>query len=342
MPIIYIKRLLFVLLPIFVLSACNKDGDKKENNAKQRTCPLSSNYVSSTQQNVNNHSSIFESTNQFSKVQLISLQKSNLQKSNLLKSKPQEIKEVIEKDYTLHGVFPFQSEHSVDLGMGTVPVLNQQEFGTCVTFATTAAMNAILGLGDFISQQCSLMLNVALGNNYWDGAYQASEIIEPLQQYGLVSKENCPVDYPHRLSTITTTQYTSFSDPNLTAQNIKHKYFYPITLDQVKKSLNAGHRVLFGFGLLTSSDINGVGGFNAKVSCETKMGGLWACQQPGNLANYCGLATMGHEAIIVGYDDSQEVFKIRNSWGSDVGDNGDFYMTYKFFNEMGIDGTEIY
>lgn len=59
-----------------------------------------------------------------------------------------------EKDYS-KGITPFsQSIGAVELGMNSVPVLDQGSYGTCVTFATTAAMDAVLGLGDYISQQC--------------------------------------------------------------------------------------------------------------------------------------------------------------------------------------------
>lgn len=38
----------------------------------------------------------------------------------------------------------------------------------------------------------------------------------------------------------------------------------------------------------------------------------------------------GHAVVIVGYDDNEEHFIIRNSWGSSWGLNGYFYMPYNF------------
>lgn len=45
----------------------------------------------------------------------------------------------------------------------------------------------------------------------------------------------------------------------------------------------------------------------------------------------------GHAVVVVGYDFTQErfdvpVFKIRNSWGADWGDQGHFYMDYRWFD----------
>ena len=47
---------------------------------------------------------------------------------------------------------------SVQLGMENVPVLNQGIHGSCVTFAVTAAIDAVIKKGDYISQLCPLQL----------------------------------------------------------------------------------------------------------------------------------------------------------------------------------------
>ena len=38
----------------------------------------------------------------------------------------------------------------------------------------------------------------------------------------------------------------------------------------------------------------------------------------------------GHAVTAVGYDDFQEVFIVRNSWGEGWGDKGYFYMPYAY------------
>jgi C1A family cysteine protease len=38
----------------------------------------------------------------------------------------------------------------------------------------------------------------------------------------------------------------------------------------------------------------------------------------------------GHAVLGVGYDDSKQLFTIRNSWGSNVQDHGYFYMPYAY------------
>ncbi len=37
----------------------------------------------------------------------------------------------------------------------------------------------------------------------------------------------------------------------------------------------------------------------------------------------------GHEVLFIGYDDKKEAFKVRNSWGADWGEVGDFWFPYQ-------------
>ena len=40
--------------------------------------------------------------------------------------------------------------------------------------------------------------------------------------------------------------------------------------------------------------------------------------------------------MAVGYDNSQKVFIIRNSWGNEWGDNGYFYMPYAYISNSNL------
>ncbi len=248
-----------------------------------------------------------------------------------------------EIDYR-EGITPFtNSANSVDLGMSNVPVLDQGAYGTCVTFASTAALDARLQKGDFIDQQCSLALNKNLGNNYWNGAYNATEILAPLKKYGIISKGNCfGVKYPKQNQSVSPSTYQTKSDKSFASQ-INYTYTGTASASIVKEALNSGHRVAIGTGLADTYDPISVNGFNVKIKGQSTNynGGLWACEQPGNSTNYCSVQNAGHEVVIIGYDDNQQLFKIRNSWSARAGAQGDYYMTYAFFEAMVMDHTSV-
>ena len=78
--------------------------------------------------------------------------------------------------------------------MNGVPVLNQGRHGSCVTFAVTAAMDAVIGHGDYISQLCSLELGKSLEyNGYlpsgWDGSL-GPIVLNQFSRFGVVSKND--------------------------------------------------------------------------------------------------------------------------------------------------------
>ena len=60
----------------------------------------------------------------------------------------------------------------------------------------------------------------------------------------------------------------------------------------------------------------------------------------------------GHEMVITGYDDQavaiddegrthQGLLTLRNSWGNNIGDKGDFYMSYDYFKLLVIEAQRI-
>lgn len=237
-----------------------------------------------------------------------------------------------EKDYRA-GIKPLAH----DIGMQGVLVLDQGQYGTCVTFSSTAALNALLNKGDYISQQCSLAYNLGQGNNYWDGAYRPDEILNPILQVGVVSKAKCPKQYADRNHKLTVSEYKALADSPVPVFKLSYKSSGD--LNAVKQAIDRGNRVLIGF-LLDGNSSEAVRGYNVKVNGVSYTGGLWACKQ-GSSADHCVASNAGHEVVIVGYDNDQRLLKIRNSWGSSVGEYGEYYMSFEFFNKMVIDQTEI-
>ena len=76
--------------------------------------------------------------------------------------------------------------------MNNVPVLDQGQHGSCVTFAVTAAYDAVIGSGDYISQLCQLQLgNYLEANGYgysgWNGSL-GRYVLSQIDSFGIVTK----------------------------------------------------------------------------------------------------------------------------------------------------------
>lgn len=303
---------------------------------------------------------------------LMNIQLTSKQKQNLLRYK--------EASY---GPRLIQSTSNLpvkkDLGMNNVPVLDQGHHGSCVTFANTAAIDALLGQGDYISQLCHLELGRYLQQRSytpsgWDGTW-GTLVLNQIERFGIISKANqrdhsCAGvrEYPSNEHT-NTGNPMSLDEFKMLSENLNEKlYWHSLlsfsqrfewgenasseaehVLQEVKKTIvnkpaNTDVRITFG-ALLPVSYCNV--GACARFHAD---GDTWvltnAIKQDAN-PNFGG-----HEMIITGYDDTavaidnegQEhrgLLIIRNSWGEHAGDQGTFYMSYDFFKQFVIEVQKI-
>jgi C1A family cysteine protease len=84
-------------------------------------------------------------------------------------------------------------------------------------------------------------------------------------------------------------------------------------LESMRTCLASGFPFVFGFSVYDS--------FETEEVARTGM-----MPMPDDSETLQG----GHAVLAVGYDDDRELIKVRNSWGEGWGDNGYFYMPYKF------------
>tara|TARA_Y100000389_G_C17448830_1_gene513334 strand:+ start:853 stop:1767 length:915 start_codon:yes stop_codon:yes gene_type:complete len=104
---------------------------------------------------------------------------------------------------------------------------------------------------------------------------------------------------------------------------LNHKCVKYMRLHQCKRTLKAclasGFPFVFGFTVLSSFETE-------EVAKSGKM------PMPKDGDKTLG----GHAVCAVGYDDEMECFIVRNSWGSEWGDEGYFYMPYKYITNSGL------
>lgn len=263
---------------------------------------------------------------------------------------------------------------AIQLGMNNVPVLNQGRHGSCVTFAVSAALDAALNKGDYISQLCSLELGTHIQNNGytpsgWDGSW-GPIVLEQMMRFGVVSKEaqrtkSCAdmYEYPtldrnNRGKEMLLAEYKNVSE------NINNKLYWvhlfsndqvfdwktdaPEKMQEVltntKQALANGHRVTIGAFLILAQHCKVGACASYQAAKDT-----WALTKSLETPPY---EIGGHELVITGYDDNatayddqggkhQGLLTLRNSWGPDVGNNGDFYMSYDYFIKYANEVQEI-
>lgn len=113
------------------------------------------------------------------------------------------------------------------------------------------------------------------------------------------------------------TQATLFKQPPESCYNEKedaiNKYQYVNSLDDAKQSLAQGFPVIVGMAVYPQLD-----------GAEIAENGILTMPGPNDTQDG------GHAVLAVGYNDETQQLIIRNSWGTDWGIKGYFYMPYAY------------
>ncbi len=257
---------------------------------------------------------------------------------------------------------------TVQLNMNATPVLDQGMHGSCATFAVTAAIDALIGKGDYISQLCLLTLGQYLSNNAyqksgWDGSHN-STIIHQILTHGIINKtkqvnSSCAglTEYPLRSEEIPPNEMSVEAFHQL-SEEIPHVNIYNFTkildlreysrrektpaerIRLIKSAISNGDRVTIGVILTTLDGSGAYGKFNKNLDAWVVTPEVISAMHTHDFG--------GHAMVITGYDDKaiatdihgnqhQGLFKLRNSWGTDAGDEGNFYMSYEYMANFAYD-----
>lgn len=206
---------------------------------------------------------------------------------------------------------------SVDLRSKCPSVYDQGQEGSCTANAGVAARVMLLQKPNLLLSRAFLYYEERYleGTTRSDSGATIRDVCKALSSYGV-----CEENYmPYGPSTL----YKAPSSIALkNALNYKVKsYQRLITLNDIKTYLaNNTQPVLIGMEVYESMETEQV----------AKTGIL---PMPQSNEKILG----GHAVLIVGYDDAKQVLIIRNSWGSNWGDKGYFYMPYPYFQKYTSD-----
>ncbi len=207
---------------------------------------------------------------------------------------------------------------SVDLRLKCPPIENQGDLGSCTA-------NALVGALEFLElKDGKTLVDLSRLFVYYDeravehtvnsdSGAQIRDGIKTLSNQGV-----CPEkEWPYNIA-----KFTAKPTAKCYADAAQHKitsYHRILTLDDMRGCLAEGFPFVFGFTVYESFESQQVaqtGILNMPTQGEKTVG--------------------GHAVVAVGYDDAQQRFVIRNSWGADWGQQGYFTMPYDYLSDRNL------
>jgi len=202
------------------------------------------------------------------------------------------------------------------------PVFNQGTLGSCTANALSGAYTyryncennvSSGGSDEFVPSRLFIYYNERYleGTTGSDSGAQIKDGIITLKKYGVCPESMWPYDVSKFKDKPGDQCYTEAKKDHFTID--QHRVTQ--TLDDFKGCLEDGCVFAFGFVVFES--------FEDSSRWDPK---TWIMPIPEEGERVMG----GHAVLCVGFDDEKQCFIVRNSWGKDWGDNGNFYMPYDY------------
>lgn len=202
---------------------------------------------------------------------------------------------------------------SVDLRYGLGQVYNQGPLGSCTANAIASAFQYALKREkkpEFDPSRLFLYYNERAmeGNIESDSGATIRDGIKSINTTGICS-EQC---FPYNVA-----MFKAQPGQTCYSEAAVHKVSQYARIEQnlvaLKSCLAEEIPIVFGFTVYEQ--------FESDEAAQTGI-----VKMPGFYQSMLG----GHATLIAGYDDSTRLFTVRNSWGEEWGDNGNFYMPYEY------------
>ena len=224
------------------------------------------------------------------------------------------------RDHIIKAAQPLKAKGIADLSIHCTTVKDQGALGSCTAFASVSAMEYLhkrFGgnkVEDMFSERFTYYatrVNVLNWAPEDSGAY-VRDAVKSLVKYGtclektFVYNNDCRTTPPQAAYSealkYQALSYAKFEDGKNEAERRQ-------LIETLKANLDAGLPIIGGF-ICYSNIWNAVSGVIPKRN---------------------GQIIGGHAVLIVGYDDSKQLFKFKNSWGAGWGDRGYGYLPYEYY-----------
>ncbi len=221
--------------------------------------------------------------------------------------------------YAAPPVFLLKLPPLVDLRTQCPPVYDQGQLGSCTANAIAAAIEferMKQSLQDFTPSRLFIYYDerVMEGTVASDSGAQIRDGIKSVAKQGA-----CPEsEWPYDISKFAVPPPSQCYQDALKDKVVQYSRVAR-NLDQMKGCLASGYPFVFGFTVYQSFE-----------SPEVAKSGIAPLPQPGDAP------VGGHAVLAVGYDDGQQRFMVRNSWGTGWGMAGYFTLPYAYLTDRGL------
>jgi len=208
---------------------------------------------------------------------------------------------------------------AVDLRPQCPPVYDQGQLGSCTGNAIAGAIEferLKQKLTDFVPSRLFIYYNerVIEHSVNSDAGAQIRDGIKVVAKLGAPPEADWPYDINKFTEKPPTAAFTDASKNRVTSYHRVSR-----VLNQFKGCLASGYPFVLGFTV-----------YDGFESTQVANSGHLSMPQPGEKV------VGGHAVTAVGYDDKNQWFIIRNSWGPHWGWKGDFTMPYQYLMEPNL------
>ncbi|WP_183561240.1 C1 family peptidase [Mucilaginibacter sp. SP1R1] len=208
----------------------------------------------------------------------------------------------------------------VDMRAQCPPVYDQGQLGSCTANAIAGAFEFELmkqKLPVFTPSRLFIYYNerVLEGHVKEDSGAQLRDGVKSVATLGVCDEAKWPYNVSQFAKKPTKVLYTQAKKN----QALQYTRLNNTVINELKTCLAGGNPFVLGFTVYQSFEGDEI----AKTGIMT---------MPAKNESVLG----GHAVLAVGYDDSKNAFIIRNSWGSDWGLSGYFYMPYDYVTSTNL------